>query len=119
MNHDVAHILEINELKKTFSDAITEYESAVARNAGISSAKDRVRNLLFSRRGAIVEALTALAASAEKVAMLEDALAESDEENSALRKELRELRETSAPAKKRKTKTLTAVVDPEETGGDA
>ena len=108
------------DIKKVYDDissANMEYRSAIARNAGISAAKDRVKNLLFNYRDDILSALHGASASQREIdrlneqrVMLEDELAAVDDENNDLRKKVREL-ESAEPQRKRKTKTMTAVVE--------
>ena len=122
----------INEIREEISSAEYEYRSAIAINAGISSAKDRLKNLLFAYRAQIIDALGEESETAERMEeykkeaeMYYAELAAMDDENDELRHRIRELEaqiETEAseqPAKKKRAKTkatgepkvMTAVVE--------
>ena len=90
---------EMKTVIESISSALYSYKHAVSANAGIYSAKDRLKNLLFT----YCEKLIAAALEAEhwkneceehkkNITVFEEALAESDEENARLKKELKELK---------------------------
>lgn len=106
-----------NTTYQTLYAAETEYQSAVARNAGISAARDRVKNLLFTYREEILASLrdteemkSRIEVMTHEYSNLEDELKEVDAENIDLRKKVKEL-EGSRPAGKAKAKVATAVVE--------
>lgn len=80
--------------------------SAKASNAGVSVAKERMKNLLFNYYEDLIAAALECANLKEEVASLEAALEESDQENADLRKEIKELKsqdETSSSARTKKS----------------
>lgn len=116
---------EVKKICEEISSANMAYKSATAHNSGITSARDRVKNLMFTYREPLLRALSEyntlllqLEEERENSKMLEDALAEADEENNTLRKKVRELDNEQANPKKRRgkaeaaqIKTLTAVIE--------
>ena len=115
----------VHEVYREISAANMDYRAAVARSTGISSAKERVKNLLFNYRETILQALRNeellqrdIDLLKEQRTKLEDELEAVDDENNELRRKIREMESSNAP-KKRKSKTkepkvLTAVVEVEE-----
>ena len=114
----------LKSIHTEISSANIEYRAAVARSAGISAAKERLKNLLFNHREVILSSLL-IGVSKEKeqalISQREERLkkeneilsaeiASMDEENNELRKKIREMEKEQAP-KKRRTKTMTAVVE--------
>lgn len=89
-------------VKSDLSNLRMEYQAAVARNSGISVAKNRLMNFMFSNIGDIEQAMAAehecqkkLDAMQQELDALNAALAEADEENDSLREQLKK----KAPAK--------------------
>lgn len=110
----------VHEIYQEISSANMDYRAAVSRNTGITASKDRVKNLLFNYREVILQALQNdgllqrdIDLLKEQRTVLEDELASVDDENNELRRKIREL-ESVEVSKKRKTKTMTAVVEAEE-----
>ena len=80
--------------------------SAKASNAGVSIAKERMKNLLFNYYEDLISTALECVSLKEEVASLEAALEESDQENADLRKELNELKsqaETSSSSRAKKS----------------
>ena len=109
-------MMEIKNIHNELSQAMIEYRSSVARNSGVAAAKDRLKNLLFNNREAILECLARFGSFQKETDILNDqilaleaALTESDAENNELRLRVREME--AAGNKKQKTKTMTAVVE--------
>ena len=80
--------------------------SAKASNAGVSVAKERMKNLLFNYYEDLIATALECANLKEEVESLEAALFESDQENAELRKEIKELKsqtDTSSSARPKKS----------------
>lgn len=104
------------EIYDLISGANIEYRSSVARNSGVAASRDRVKNVLFNKRDEILAVLNESSTAQrdleflkEQRQILEDELAAMDDENTALRKKIKELE--AGGQKKQKTKTMTAVVE--------
>lgn len=120
---------DIIKLHEDIQTACYEYRSAAARNSGVASSKERIKNLMFTNRDQILDALQKAKDSArememlhEQIVALESELAAVDAENISLRKELanKQSQEESQNKGRKKavrstnkveTKTLTAVVE--------
>lgn len=115
----------INEIREEIVSAEYEHRGAIAINAGISAAKERLKNLLFTYRSQIIEALKG---QSEAEALVEHYKVESemysnelsavDDENDELRHKIKELemqieqqQQTRSAKRTPKTKTMTAVVE--------
>ena len=66
--------------------------TAKAANAGVSLAKERMKNLLFNYCDDLVNTALEYGKLKEEVESLETALEESDQENAQLRKEIKNLK---------------------------
>lgn len=98
----------MKELLNKLESAQIDYLGAVARQSGVPSAREKLKNILFNNCKAIVETLRAFADGKkeaddlrEDLAVMEAALADADEENKRLAAELEQMRKP----KTRKTKT--------------
>lgn len=107
----------INDVYNVISSADMDYKSAVARSSGITGAKDRIKNLMFNHRSQILDSLrsssmkqTEIDRLKERCDILEAELASVDDENNELRRKIRDMESEETP-RKRKTKTMTAVVE--------
>lgn len=76
--------------------------SAKASNAGVSVAKERMKNLLFNYYDDLIMSALESMNLKEEVESLEAALEESDQENAKLRKELKSQAETSSSTRMKK-----------------
>lgn len=97
--------MDIMNLLEELDHAKLVLRQAQARNSGVMSARDGIKNILFNNLDGIVDTLkgaegkeTEIRGLKEEVNMLNNALEEADEENNKLRKELAE-----AQPKKKKT----------------
>lgn len=115
----------IKTIYDSISSAVSEYNSSVAYNAGISSSKERVKNLFFTYRKEILEALSSRGEMEKEINKYKresetyyNALCSADDENDELKHRIKELeaqieQRDDKPTKKPKAKqkTLTAVVE--------
>lgn len=108
---------EIPGLDKVYADidsAIYAYKNAVSAGAGISGARERLKNILYTYQGDIARCMKAyrdLIKYAQecntRASMFEEALNESDDENAKLKARVKELEE-SIPKKATRSKKTDA-----------
>lgn len=106
---------EIPGLDKVYADidsAIYAYKSAVSGGAGVSGARERLKNILYTHQGDIVRCMKAyrdLIKYAQdcntRANMFEEALNESDDENAKLKARVKELEESTPKKSARAKKT--------------
>lgn len=109
---------DIKEIRDALSSAVIGYKSAVSTSVGIGPAKEKLKNLLFNYRQYLVLAAVENVELKKENEALNAALVDSDDEIDELRHKVRELEmqlmaheEQQTSPKKRKTKTMTAVVE--------
>lgn len=92
-------ITRISEIIEAISSAQFAYKGAVCSNAGISAAKERLKNLMFTHCDEIITVGRSYASlgkkleeTEEELRLLSDALAESDDECAKLKRELKALK---------------------------
>lgn len=109
---------DIKEIRDALSSAVMGYKSAVSTNVGISPAKEKLKNLLFNYREDLILAAVENVELKKENEALNAALADSDDEIDELRHKVREFEmqvaaqeEQQTAPKKRKAKTLTAVIE--------
>lgn len=86
-------------------DAQIELQRAKARSSGITVAKERMKNLLYSYCNDLIRIACENKSIMEENTSLQTALDESDEENKTLRDEIKKLREQNTKSASKKADT--------------
>lgn len=94
---------ELSSIIEQLSSARFAYKAAVARNAGVSTEKTRLMNLLFNNLDKILEAIKSVDYLSAQCAALNTSLEEADEEYRELNNKYRELSAASTAQKPKKT----------------
>lgn len=97
-HYNVTAVAELKKIKEELSDARMAYISAKGRGAGLTGARDRMKNLLFSHFDVLLDLFSEVLDLREQNEMLDGALADSDKENDMLRKKVKELEAKAALA---------------------